>query len=420
MRKGILLTLGLLAALVLTTGKPCNAAFTIGGENGWQLTTDGIVDVFTYYDTTSKAPDASHVTATDLLDNGSTTAYNQRFGIGVGLLPSVVAFNIKAPTTNGIDSTVRIGIYPSLSNAAAGTGGNAGGNNRFNTGANIDFRELFYTAKGAYGELLAGKALNLYQGQNILTDMTLLTVGVVGGPTNSVTLGHIGSGYLYTGFGPQIRYTTPDMAGLKLAVEVGEPYNITAATAKTNSPRVESELSYAQVIGGTAIHAWLDGLYQTAVRSDAPGTPRPGANDESIGGAYGASVGFGGLNLLGSGYGGRGLGMASVQDGATFGDTDDAFGRTRLYWGFLLQATYKLTPSVTTGVNYGQTRQEKNDGEPAGPIIMKNQESGTFNVVYNLNKFTQFIAEYTYAQDTWYDSAKQHENAFALGTMFYW
>ena len=419
MRKGTLVTLGLLAALVVTAGTPCYAAFTIGGENGWQLTTDGIVDVFSYYDSTTKAPGGNHSMATDLLDNGSTTAYNQRFGIGVGLLPSVVAFNVKAPTTNGVDSTVRIGIYPSISNAAAGTSGNATGNNRFSTGSNIDFREIFYTAKGAYGELLAGKALNLYQGQNILTDMTLLTAGVVGAPGNSVTLGHIGSGYLYTGFGPQIRYTTPDMAGFKLAVEVGEPYNITADTGKTNSPRVESEISYAQVIGGASVHAWLDGLYQTAPRKDSA-TMRPGANDESIGGAYGVSVGFSGLNLLGSGYGGRGLGMASVQDGATFGDSEDALGRTRLYWGYLLQATYKLTPTVTVGANYGQCRQERNENEPVGAIIMKNQESGVFNVVYNFNKFTQFIAEYTYAQNTWMDSAKQHSNIFALGTMFYW
>ena len=118
MKKGILLALGLFAAVSLTVSKPCSAAFVVGGENGWQLSTDGIVDVFSYYHTAQPLPNnpAGFTRATSLLDNASTSAYNQRFGVGVGLLPSVVAFNIKAPTTNGIDSTVRIGIYPSIQN----------------------------------------------------------------------------------------------------------------------------------------------------------------------------------------------------------------------------------------------------------------------------------------------------------------
>jgi len=412
MKKSILLALGLLLAVSLTTGRPAQAAFVVGGENGWQLSTDGIVDVFSYYHSTQPLPNnpAGFTRAPSLLDNSSTSAYNQRFGVGVGLLPSVVAFNIKAPTTNGIDSTVRIGIYPSIQNQ---------NDTRFNTGSNIDFREIFYTAKGAYGELLAGRALNLYQGKNILTDMTLLTSGVVGSRNNTVNLGHIGYGYLYTGFGPQIRYTTPDMAGTKVAVLVGEPYKITPATGKTNTPRVEAEVSYAKTYGGTSVQAWVSGLYQTAPRSDLAAA-RPGKDDESIGGAYGVSVGFSGLNLLGSGYGGRGLGMLSTQDGDVLGDTQDSNGKTRLYWGYLLQATYKLTPSIMLGANYGQSRQQLNDNEGGTVIAMKNQEAAVATVTYNLNKFTQFVAEYIYAQNTWHDGAKQHSNAFALGTMFYW
>ena len=408
MKKSFVFTLGLVVACSMALSKPCSAAFTIGGENGWQLSTDGIVDVFSYYHSTQPAP-AGHTGS--LLDNSSSTAYNQRFGVGVGLLPSVVAFNIKAPTTNGIDSTVRVGIYPSIQNQ---------NDTRFNVGPNIDFREIFYTAKGAYGELLAGRALNLYQGKNILTDMTLLTSGVVGSRGNTVNLGHIATGYLYTGFGPQLRYTTPDMGGVKLAIEVAEPYAITADTAKTPSPRVETEISFAKTFGSTAVQAWASGLYQTATRIDAHGTMRAGGQDESIGGAYGVGATFSGLSLLGSGYGGRGLGMLSVQDGGVLGDSQDASGRTRLFWGFLVQATYKLTPSIMLGVNYGQSRLELNSGETSGGTVMKNQEAAVTTVTYNLNKFTQFIAEYTYAQNTWQDSKKQHSNQFALGTMFYW
>jgi len=413
MKKGILLTLGIFVAVSLAVGKPCSAAFVIGGENGWQLSTDGIVDVFATYATTSPLPNGPR--AISLLSaGGSENSYDQRFGVGVGLLPSVIAFNVKAPTTNGIDSAVRVGIYPNIQNKGA---------NRFDTSPNIDFREFFYTAKGSYGELLAGRALNLYQGKNILNDMTLLTAGTI--PASALrggtTLGHIGYGYLYTNFGPQIRYTTPDMAGVKVALEVAEPYKISADTGKTNSPRVEAEISYATVFGGGAsVQAWLSGLYQTAPRSDTA-VARPGKANESIGGAYGVGVGFSGLNLLASGYGGKGLGMVSAQDGDFLGSTStDANGKERLHWGYLLQATYQLNPSFKIGANYGQSRQEKNDNEPAGPAIMKNQESAVLMLTYNLNKFTQFVAEYIYAQNTWMDGAKQHSNQFALGTMFYW
>lgn len=395
-----------------------HAEFIIGGENGWQLTTDGIVDVFSTYASTSPLPTGNR--SLSLLSVGGTEGtYDQRFGVGVGLLPSVVAFNVKAPTINGVDSKVRVALYPNIQNDSV----TDGGANRFDTSPSIDFREFFFTVKGAYGELLAGRALNLYQGKNILTDMTLLTSGTIPGNAfrGGTTLGHIGYGYLYTNFGPQIRYTTPDFGGVKVALEVAEPYKISVDTAKTNSPRVEAEVSYASKFGETSVQAWLSGLYQTAPRSNASGVARPGEDNQSIGGAYGVSVGFSGLTLLGSGYVGKGLGMVSVQDADFLGSTStDANGEERQHMGYLLQATYQLTPAIKLGANYGQSRQKLNNNEPTGTVIMKTQESAVFAVTYNFNKFIQFVGEYIYAQNTWQDDAKQHSNQLALGTMFYW
>jgi len=426
MKKNIVLAVGLFVAASMAVGNPCSAAVVVaGGENGWQFSTDGIVDVFSTYNSTSPLPSGKR--SLSLLSvGGNESSADQRFGVGIGLLPSVVAFNVKAPTTNGVDSAVRVGIYPAIQNGADG--------NRFNTSPNIDFREFFYTAKGSYGELLAGRALNLYQGKNILNDMTLLTAGVVPGPAfrGNTTLGHIGYGYLYTNFGPQLRYTTPDLAGTKIAILVGEPYKISADTGKTNSPRVEAEISYAKTLGGASVQAWLSGLYQTAPRRDTDEVVSPtvtrvvarkGENNQSIGGAGGVSAGLSGVNLMVSGYGGQALGMVSAQDGDFLGSTStDGAGKERIHWGFLTQATYKLTPSVMLGVNYGQSRQEQSDFDKTDTSIsqIKNQEAAVATVTYNLNKFTQFIAEYSYAQNTWQDNAKQHSNQVALGTMFYW
>jgi predicted porin len=208
---------------------------------------------------------------------------------------------------------------------------------------------------------------------------------------------------------------------VKIALEIAEPYKISADTAKTPAPRVETEISYAGKIGSAATQAWISGMYQVAPRSNAAGVARAGQDNESIGGAYGASVSFSGLSLLGSGYVGKGLGMVSAQDGDFLGSTSvDANGKERTHWGYLLQATYQLTPSFKLGANYGSTRQNKNKDEGSAPPIVTIQESAVFSVTYNLNKFTQFVGEYIYAQNTWYDNRSQHSNQFALGTMFYW
>jgi len=417
MKKSIVLVAGLFLAVSLTVSTPCSAAFVIGGENGWQLSTDGIVDVFSTYQSATKAPGGSRFAS---FLNGSPDGTFENFGVTVGLLPSVIAFNVKAPTVNGVDSSVRVGIYPSIQNSG-------GQNNRFDVNPNTDFREFFYTAKGKSGELLAGRALNLYQGKNILTDMTLLSAGVVPTPGTSTTLGHIGYGYLYTNFGPQLRYTTPDMNGFKIAVSIAEPYKIDQFTAKTNTPRFETEVSYATTSGDTSMQAWLSGLYQGATRSKTAAA-RPGEDNHSVGGAAGIQAGLGKIELLASGYVGEGLGMISVQDGANqaaWGSSAiDAAGKERTQYGFLTQATYKLTPEVKVGINYGQSCQTKSDFDKAsgsvGFVPMEKQEAASVMVAYNFNKFTQLVVDYSYAQNTWMDNATQHSNSIAVGTMFYW
>ena len=412
MKKSTLVALGLLAATSMVAGNQANAAVEIGGANGWKVSTDGIVDLYASYVSTSKLPTGARGAS---LLGGNTNSSTDYFGEGIGLLPSVIAFNVTAPTTNGVDSTVRVGIYSALQNTS---NKNADGTiDRFDTAPNIDFREFFYNAKGAYGELLVGRALNLYQGKNILTDMTLLGAGVVQAGAHNTTLGHIGYGYLYTNFGPQFRYTTPDINGTKVAVSLGEPYAISADTGKTNTPRVEAEVSYAKTYGGTAVQAWLSGLYESATRSNTA-LLRPGQQEQSIGGAGGVGAGFSGVNLLLSGYGGKGLGMLSAQDGGVLGTGTDAQGNVRNYWGFLAQATYDLTSAVVLGINYGQSRQEQGGAETSIPMMK--QEASTASVTYALNKFTKFTGEYTYAQNTWWDGSTQHSNQFSIGSTFFW
>ncbi len=383
-----------------------NAAFVIGGENGWQFTTDGFLNVFGVYESVEKKPDG---VAGGKLGLGSAEG-EQQFRVRTGLLPVGIGFNIKAPTTKGVDYAVRLGIYPQVQN---------NGGSRTDLAPNIDFREINLTADGSFGQVLAGRAINLYQAKNILTDMTLFSAGVVGPVDSGPTMGHIGYGYLYPNFGAQFRYTTPSLGGVKVALSINDTNDIGAATIR-NVPRFETEISYATAFSGGKFQTWLSGLYQTA--TFATGSVRPGGHATSAGGAAGAQVGLGGLDLLVSGYGGQALGMLGMQ-GA---DATDAVGKERKNWGFLAQATYMLTPELKLGVNYGQSNALESDADKAGrtaatPVAqVKTQHSATGCLTYNINKFTQIIGEYTWAQDKWHNGAKQDANVVALGTFFYW
>jgi len=420
-----LTTGALLGALALCLAGPAQAAFTVGGENGWSLSTDGIVNIFGIYQTTEANPGGYSLLnlATDAAGHVIPAEANQKFGVRVGLLPSIIALNVKAPTVNGVESNVRVGFYPNVQNSQ---------DSRFETAPNIDNREFFYTASGKYGQLLAGRALNLFQGQNILNDMTLFTAGVADMSTvhGGTSLGHIAYGYLYTNFGPQFRYTTPDMSGVKVALEIGEPYAISGVSGKQNIPRVETEVSYATKFKNGSVHAWLGGIWQQDTRSsDDLTVARAGHHNTTLGVAPGVNTQVGPFGVMLSGYFGQGLGMYSVQDGRKFAaQAVDLQGDERQQWGFLAQTTYQLTDSIRLGANYGRSDQSSNsdnleDGDYDG--IMKTHEAVVGQVNYNLNKFTQFTFEYIWARDSWFSShdggdAKMDSHQFALGTVFFW
>jgi len=400
----------LLVAMAVVMAGPAQAAFTVGGENGWSLSTDGIVNIFGIYAST----EANNGGFSLLNLNGTA---DQKFGVRVGLLPSIIALNIKAPTVAGIDSNVRVAFYPNVQN-------NQANNQRFDTAPNVDNREFFYTASGKFGSFMAGRGLNLFQGQNILNDMTLFTAGVADMSVvrGGTSLGHIGYGYLYTNFGPQFRYTTPDMGGVKVALEIAEPYAISGNSGKQNIPRFETEVSYASTFKGGSIHAWLEGLWQQDTRNpDAAGVRH---HNTSLGIAPGVNVAIGPVGIMMSGYYGRGLGMYSVQDGPALGASSVATnGKERHQWGFLAQTTFQATDSIRLAANYGRSDNETFTGDPdnVGTTLMKTHEAAVAQMNYNLNKFTQFTLEYIWARDSWFNNSdKMTSHQVALGTVFFW
>jgi len=401
-------------ALVLVASTPAKAAFVVGGENGWQMSFDGMINAMMTYSMTEAVP-AGTRGAMSSLTIGQAANDRQVFRVRTGLLPSIFAFNVKSPTISGVDYAARVGLYPQIQNdtTRTGFGPDFGGNSR------IDIREVFMTADGSFGQILAGRALCLYQGKNILTDMTLIGVGVPGAQAigKGTTLGHIGYGYLYPTFNAQFRYTTPDMGGLKVAVSVNDPSKINNIdtgyfTDKTNQPRFEAELSYARKLSFGDLSTWVAGLYQEAKNTT------DNHKVASIGGAGGVQMGIGPVGLMLSGYGGQGLGTTFIQDF----DALDEFGQERTQFGGLAQITYQVGPAKL-GLNYGLNYASRTENEELSldqAFILKSQQAATGGVYYSVNKYMTLVGEYTWARNSWYDGEHQDVNSISLGTVFTW
>jgi hypothetical protein len=390
--------LGVLCLLALAP-PAASAAVGLKLDGGWEVSFDGFVNAFAVDQLGRPAPLNA---VPDVL--GPTTA-SGTFRVRTGLLPGLFAFNVEAPDLDGLKLRSRIGFYPQINN---------GEGLREQFGSQVDLREAFFTVEGAFGQVLAGRALNLFQGKNILTDMSLFGVGVEGKAISAgtTTAGRIGYGYVYTSFGAQARYTTPDLSGVKLAVEIGDPSSIGTATG-VRAPDLEGELSWSGKLGEVAAQAWVSGLVQRAwFPSDGHVT--------AAGGAAGAGATVAGLDLLASGFYGRALGTVFMLEV----DALDSAGHPRNSAGFLVQGAYTVAGKTKLGVSYGQTRKNETAADATaretGTAEIDTRRSVTFGAYHDVNRWLKVVGEYTLAQTSWFGGAHQASNVVAFGGFVFW
>lgn len=408
------------ALLNLAAGAPAHALVVVGGQEGWEVSFDGNINAFAVFEDGEVRPDTAAAGTGTLTDDQDASR------IRTGLLPALFAFNVKTPTTDGLQGRARVGFYPQIQNA----------NTKNQFGAQIDLREAHMTVDGPFGQVLAGRALSLFLGRNILTDMTLFGVGVQGsvnGPgAGGTTLGRIGYGYVYPQFNAQLRYTTPDAGGFKLAVGAYEPSQIgtgcsvaagdAACAEETDVPRFEGELSYATKFGAAGVEAWVNGLYQ-----DAEFATGGEVTAEGIGG--GIQVAYGPFTALASGYAGEALGTTLMLDT----DALDPTGEEREHAGFIVQGTFTLEERTKLGLSYGESSADETDAEAAiragtlvvpgvtpGAAFLDTQSSWTLGVYHDATKWMKLVGEFSRAENEWFDGADQESDIFTVGTFFIW
>ena len=410
----------LLAGLALAFAGTANAQLTMQMSNGWSFSFAGNVNAFWIYSNSKACGGTPNTCVTSGKD----------IGIGTGLLPAFATFEAKGKEGN-TDLGVHFGFAPQVE---------FGGHNAsfFGTdaaGAQIDMRQVYLTAGGSWGSLLMGKELGLYQRGNILTDMTLLGVGV-GGGGRGTALGRIGYGYLYTDFRPQLTYTSPSGKDVSLSIGLFEPiaqdiYNVLEV------PRVEAEVNYSSKFGeNSTFKFFLNGAVQSA--KDA--VTGPSQSLASWGGGAGLSVDVSGFNLTGSGFYASGMGSLFMGDAFIGNSTTPTGGRAasdgvsavadasgkfkgRKSFGYIGQLSYAPPGSkFMIGGSFGenhlkQTSEEKTASGTTSEILKRRAIIG--QVTYKWTKSLRWVAEYGHIDGYSFGTKTSKSDQGSLGMMLF-
>jgi len=203
-----------------------NAGITIPAGD-WTIDIGGNVNTF-YTRTTG-----------DLKVNGENVT-----DIRTGLLPSALGIGGKT-RQNDLDIAFQFTFFVGADDGGglgAAVNNNAAGNNSLN------IRQAYGTfGDASWGTIKFGRDLGIYGSDAILSDMTLLGVGVGAGTLpggGSSTLGRIGSGYIYADWVGQISYHSPNWNGFSFAAGLRDPWKSGSATAANNKLGFEGKASY--------------------------------------------------------------------------------------------------------------------------------------------------------------------------------
>ena len=250
--------------------------------------------------------------------------------------------------------------------------------------------------------------------------MTLLGVGSIGAwggellGTNT-TLGHIGTGYPYADWIPQISYTTPSYSGLTLSVgvlqglDVGGDLLTDAPFNRHETPMFQAKVAY-DLTGPVAGKIWAGGLYQNAKTADENDDP----NDvNTFAGELGVKVNTQGLGVVAYGFYGSALGTTGFGWNAvdrTTGEERTSFG----YWGQVSYQIGKLKP----GVSYGASHLQEADDETNLGLLKKNATL-TAGLYYALTESLNLVGEFN---KTWTENQNGDDatdNAFSVGSIIF-
>lgn len=316
---------------------------------------------------------------------GDVFANNARSNqVQTGLLPSAIGIGGKT-RQNDLDIAFQFTFFTGVNASDGDRQSRAGDYN------SINVRQAYLTfGDASWGTIKAGRDLGLFGSDAILSDMTLLGVGVGGGNPGNSALGRIGSGYVYADWIGQIQYASPNWNGFSFAVAAREGLrNGTLAGLGAPTADDKTELGYDGKIsyewaGDFSGKVWAGFISQQHKNAVSALSYRTHGYD------IGGKINVADFGLVGYYYDGKGLdGQTGGQLGGlpmlSPGKTDDKGG--------YVQATYKL-PEVGTklGVSYGISKSDDAFGKTAD-IENKSWIVGAY---HPLTKSLNLVAEYAH------------------------
>jgi predicted porin len=301
--------------------------------------------------------------------------------VGTGLLPSALGVGGKT-RQNDLDIAFQFTFFTGSSSGA----NQAGGSNTLN------IRQAYMTfGDKSWGTIKAGRDLGIFGSDAILSDMTLLGVGVGGPAGGSSTLGRIGSGYVYADWVGQIQYASPNWNGFSFAAAIREPWSNGATGETRHDMGFDGKVSY-EWAGDFAGKVWLGGLTE---KHQVSTDPTATGGYTSNGGEIGGKVGYSGAELVGYYYDGEGLDSQMTQSGATFTQTTGGLmflaGQKTKDSGGYVQGTFKIPGAGTKlGISWGENNSKSQDG-----TAEIQNKSWIFGAYHPLTKSLNLVAEYT-------------------------
>jgi len=318
--------------------------------------------------------------------------------IGTGLLPA--QFGIGAKTRqNDLDIAFQFSFFT----------GTAAGQRTAGDANTLNIRQAYLTfGDASWGTVKMGRDLGVFGSDAILSDMTLLGVGVGGPAGGSSTLGRIGSGYIYADWKGQIAYTSPNWNGLQLTAAAVEGWTNGAANAQpAQKLGFEGKATYDFKADDVSGRVWTSVLSQKH-EGDSRAANVQGANTfdsyTSRGWDLGARVNVSSFGLVGYFYDGRGLDSQGTTapvtnaglSGLTTGGLQFLGGQKTDDRGGYVQGTWTIPTGTKLGLSWGRNRSESDVTNPAVNVnnFKIENESWMIGAYHPLTKSLNLVAEY--------------------------
>jgi hypothetical protein len=423
--KAIFLCLGIVSA-GLVVGRKASAEVSIAKNADWELYTDGRVNGFFSYGfgdgypqplkdgETIRPGGGLNIGVDNIPDLGpdgmpipGSAGYFRSMRVRSGFLPNVFGLGLRSHVTEYTTLTVYLSLWTTIEQQAQRKTGPVW----------PDAREGYLALEGHWGNLLVGRALDLFSRGATQNDFLYCHGYALGFPGNidnvGPTAGLIGFGVSAAFFSTGIVYTTPPLAGIKLAAGIYDPSVVPGAWEATREARPEAELTYDLATSAVKLHLFGNGAAQRLYRA----AETRSATMWGVG--YGGRLEVGRFHLGVAGVYGDAVGLSyALENSATTFSQSYDLRTFDGYSGFAQVVAGRF--DFNAGVGISRVFLLEADKLDPTVSLIKRQIGVAGVIVYHATPHLHFALDYMHGDYAWYLGEKQKVNFVSTGITATW